>query len=1152
MNFTHLHLHTPYSLLDGFSKIDKLLDRCEEYGMDAVAITDHGVMYGVVEFYKKAKVRGIKPIIGCEIYLTTGSLYEKNPNEKKRHHLVLLAENWTGYQNLIKIVSKAFVDGYYYKPRADHELLRKHSEGIICLSACLAGEVQSHLMYDNYDEACIAANRYRDIFGEDNFYLELQNHGIPEQKKVNKYLKQMSKELSIPLVCTNDVHYTDMEDAKTQDVLLCVGTGTTVNAEKRMRFPNNEFYFKSGEQMEELFSDTPEAIVNTQIIADRCNVDFDFNQMHLPFFEVEKPHDIYLKELVYKGLNDRYKNLTDEITDRADFELNMISQMGFTDYFLIVWDFIDYARRNDIPVGPGRGSAAGSIVSYALYITGVDPLEYNLLFERFLNPERVSMPDIDIDFCFERREEVIEYVKSKYGSEKVAQIATFGTMAAKNSIRDIGRALDIEYSIVDKIAKQIPTELNITIDRALEISKDFLASYELNAINKKLIDTAREVEGMPRHVSTHAAGVVIASKAIDEFVPLVRNGEQIATQYNMTEIEELGLLKMDFLGLRTLTVISDTLKLIKYNYGKDIDIYAIDVNDPKAMEIFTYADTIGIFQFESEGMRLFLRDLKPTRFDDLIAANSLFRPGPMNEIPNYIKYRHNPEDVKYLDPSLEPILKTTYGTIVYQEQVMQIVQQLGGFSLGAADNLRRAMGKKKMKVMEENREYFVNGKVENGEVVLKGCVRNGIDPKIANKIYDLMIDFAKYAFNKSHSAAYSYIAMQTAWLKKYYPQEFMAALLSSVMNTTSKVYLYIKEATNMGIDVLAPNVNTSYKKFSVEDNKIRIGLLTVKGVGYNFVDAIIEERKNGKFESFDDFIKRMIENENANLNKKAVEALILSGAMDDIGLKRSQMMQIHINLIEAYSKNSRNNLAGQADMFGMTEDKAFEISIPKIDEYPKKEFLKYEKEYLGVYITEHPYSSYENMVKHKVNFTTLDIINKNDIRDKAVVFGGIITEVKTIVTRKNQVMAFVKMEDIYGGIELIVFPNVYEKYRDIFIEDKALLIDGSLQTSDVDDPSIIVRSALEINNENFSTNRKEDDIMNSGKVLYLQMNYADKEKYEKIRNVLLKYKGNKKVTVYFKDIKKAFDLKDIKVNLEYIELIEDITQILGKDNIVIK
>lgn len=1155
-DFIHLHLHTPYSLLDGFSKIDKLLDRVEEYGMDSVAITDHGVMFGVVEFFKKAKKRGIKPIIGCEIYITPGSMYDKGTEEKKRHHLLLLAENETGYKNLIKIVSEAFVHGYYYKPRADHKLLEENSEGIICLSACLAGEVQSHLMNDNYEEAQKAALRYKKIFGKNNFFLELQDHGLPDQKKVNIYLKRMSKELGIPLVATNDVHYVDQEDSKAQDILLAIGTGTTVNQEKRMRFPNSQFYFKSGDEMYELFKDIPEAIKNTRKIADRCNFEFKFHDMHLPYFEVPIPHDEYLKQLVYKGLEKNYEVISDDIRKRADDELKIISQMGFTDYFLIVWDFIDYAKKNNIPVGPGRGSAAGSIVAYALGITGIDPLEYDLLFERFLNPERVSMPDIDIDFCYERREEVIDYVKSKYGEEKVAQIATFGTMAARNAIRDVGRALDIGYSNVDKIAKQIPQEINMTIDKALEVSSDFKQSYTQNEINRNLIDVAREVEGTPRHVSTHAAGVVIASDAVDSFVPLVRNGEQIATQFNMIEIEELGLLKMDFLGLRTLTVINDAVKLVKYNHDIDIDIDNIDLNDKKAIKIFTNADTIGIFQFESVGMRRFLKDLKPDRFDDLIAANSLFRPGPMNEIPNYIKNRHNPKYVNYLDPKLEPILKTTYGIIVFQEQVMQIVQQLAGFSLGEADNLRRAMGKKNMEIMEENRKYFVDGKYEDGKMILPGAVNNGVKRDVANQIYDLMIDFAKYAFNKSHSAAYSMIAMQTAWLKAYYPHEFMAALLSSVMNNATKVYLYIKEAKDLGIEVLPPNVNKSYKKFSVEYKdgigRIRIGLSTIKTVGHNLVDAIIEERQNGEFKSFEDFIMRITSSDTANMNKKACEALILSGALDGLGLNRAQMIAVYLEMIDRFSKVGKENILGQEDMFSMTGDDEYTFDLPDIPEFPKRDFLRNEKEYLGVYITDHPYSPYEQLVSDRVNFTTADIINEYEIWDKKpVIFGGIITGVNQILTRKNDNMAFLTIEDIYGSIEAIAFPYIYSKHREILIEDTPVLIQGELQISDVENPSIIINNIIEINSDNFSQKSTNNGIINESKTFYLRMNYKDKNLYEEVRKELKKISGDNKVVVHFPDINRSFELKDIRVNVND-ELINNLINILGKENVIIK
>lgn len=1150
--FTHLHLHTQYSLLDGFGKIEKVIQRAKDYNMDAVAITDHGVMFGAVEFYKQAKKAGIKPIIGCEVYISQNSYLSKTPKDKKRYHLVLLAKNWTGYQNLIKIVSEAYVNGFYYKPRIDKEYLRKHSQGIICLSACLAGEVQDYLKMEDFEGAKNAALEYNEIFGDGNFYLEMQDHGLIEQKRVNILQRRLSKETGIPLVITNDVHYTDQDDSKAQDILLCIGTGSTVNQPKRMRFPNDQFYLKSSEEMIELFSDDIEAIENTNKIAEMCNVDFEFHKMHLPFFEVDKDHFEYLKELVYKGIEKKYSEFTDEIKTRVDFELEMINKMGFTDYFLIVWDFIDYAKKNDIPVGPGRGSAAGSIVSYALDITGIDPLEYDLLFERFLNPQRVSMPDIDIDFDYERRDEVIEYVKKKYGEEKVAQIVTFGTMAARNSIRDVGRVLDIELSRVDKIAKQIPQEINMTIDKALKVSKDFQDSYKQDKINQELIDMARAVEGMPRHTSTHAAGIVIASKPVDEFVPLLRTGDQISTQYNMIELEELGLLKMDFLGLRTLTVIKDAVDLVKYNYGIEIDINDIDVNDQKVMEIFNKGDTIGIFQFESEGMRAFLKELKPTRFDDLIAANSLFRPGPMNEIPNYIKNRHNPEFVEYLHPLLKPILESTYGVIVFQEQVMQIVQKLAGFSLGEADNLRRAMGKKKMSIMEENREYFIHGRIEDGEIQVAGAVRNGVDEKVANKIYDLMIDFAKYAFNKSHSAAYSYVAMQTAYLKKNYPHEFMASLLSSIMGSTDKVHLYIKEAKKLDIEILLPSVNYSYQKFSVENKKIRIGLSTIKGVGNSLSKTIVKERKQGRFTSFENFIDRMSNRDDVNINKSSLEAMILSGALDDFGLKRSQMQNIYIDLLASYNNRDKNNIQGQEDMFSMFQETENHINIPEMDEFKKMDFLRYEKEYLGVYISDHPYAEYGKMVERHINFTTLDLIEKENLNNKNITMGGIITNINRILTRKNDPMAFLQVEDNYGTIDIVVFPQVYEKYKSILLEDNAILIEGNLQISDVENPSVIMRSVREINEENFMKSNEKNGIIKDNCELYLKMCYKNNKIYNEVKSLLNKYRGNSKVTIYFYDTNKYGVLKDITVDLNNENLLLELKAILGDDNIVIK
>lgn len=1147
--FTHLHLHTEYSLLDGYGKIDLLLDKAVEFGMDAVAITDHGSMFGVIDFYKKAKSKGIKPIIGCEIYVSPNSYLSKGIADKKRYHLVLLAENQEGYQNLIKIVSEGYVNGFYYKPRVDKDVLRKYSKGIICLSACMGGEVQSNLNNDNYIEAKKAAMEYKEIFGEDNFFLELQDHGFIEQKRVNLGLEKLSKELGLQLVATNDVHYIEREHSEIHDVVLCIGTASTVNQEKRMKFPNDQFYFKSADEMAEIFEKYPEAIENTNKIADRCNVEFKFHDMHLPHFEVEKDHAQYLRELVFNGLRKKYGHIDSKIEERAVYELEMIDKMGFTDYFLIVWDFIAYAKQKDIPVGPGRGSAAGSIVSYALDITGIDPIKYNLIFERFLNPQRVSMPDIDIDFCYERREEVIEYVKRKYGEEKVAQIVTFGTMAARNAIRDVGRALEIDYSTVDRIAKQVPQMIGMTIKKALEISEDFKESYNSNFTNKKLIDYAMAVEGMPRHTSTHAAGVVIASKSVDEFVPLSRNGDQITTQYNMIELEELGLLKMDFLGLRTLTVIKDAIKLIKYNHGIDIDIEDIDENDPNVMEIFNKANTIGIFQFESEGMRAFLKDLKPTRFDDLVAANSLFRPGPMNEIPNYIKYRHNPEEVKYLDPSLESILDVTYGTIVYQEQVMQIVQKLGGYSLGEADNLRRAMGKKKMSVMEENRKYFVNGKEENGQLVLKGAVRNGIDEITANKIYDLMIDFAKYAFNKSHSAAYAFVAVQTAWLKAYYPTEFMAALLSSVMSDSAKISQYIREALRLNIEILPPNVNNSFKKFSVEHNKIRMGLSAIKNVGVNFIKAIIEERNKGKFKSFENFFERLAQNSNSGINKKACESLIYAGAMDGLDLNRAQMIYSYSDILDSNVSSSKKNLFGQSDIFSMFETDSVN-QVPEIPELPKKELLQYEKEVLGIYISDHPFRPYEKYVSQNADFNVLDKINIQEnvenIRNNSIIFGGVLIKKREMRTKSNKIMAFLNMEDLYGNIEVVVFPDIYDRYRHILSEDGAYIVRGNLQYSDIEEPKIIMRDCYEITQERLESSVKGNT--KKDKKLYLQISSNEQEKYSIIRNVLIEYPGDNNVIIYFRDTKKSYTLKNLDVDLNRKELIEKLIDIVERDN----
>lgn len=1180
--FTHLHLHTQYSLLDGFAKIEPMLDKVKELGMDSVAITDHGNMFGVIEFYKQAKKKGVKPIIGCEVYITPGSYLDKGQDDRIRHHLILLAKNLEGYQNLIKIVSEGYVNGFYYKPRVDKSVLKKYNKGLFCLSACLGGEIPRLLREGQYEQAKKSALEYREIFGDGNFFLELQDHGILEQKRVNIELERIHEETGIPLVATNDVHFTNKSDFKVHDVLLCIQTGATINQEKRMRFPNDEFYLKSPDEMEKIFSRYKEAIHNTQVIADQCNLEFEFHNLKLPHFDIPDGYtnSKYLRELVNKGLESKYDHIDQEIRQRAEFELKTIESMGFIDYFLIVWDFIRYAKKHGIPVGPGRGSAAGSIVSYALDITGIDPLKYDLFFERFLNPERVSMPDIDIDFCYERRDEVIDYVHRKYGDEKVAQIVTFGTMAARNAIRDVGRALEIDYSRVDKIAKQVPQAIGMTLEKALNLSPDFKESYNKDDINKNLINTAMAVEGMPRHTSTHAAGVVIASKAVDEFVPLSRNGDQVTTQYNMIELEELGLLKMDFLGLRNLTVIKDAVDFIKDNHGIDVEIDKINENDPKAMKLFHDAETIGVFQFESEGMRAFLKELKPTRFDDLIAANSLFRPGPMNEIPNYIKYRHNPEQVTYVHEKLSDILDVTYGVIVFQEQVMQIVQKLAGFSLGEADNLRRAMGKKKMSVMEENRKYFVEGKVDSkGNIIVAGCKRNGVDEITANKIYDLMIDFAKYAFNKSHSAAYSFVAMQTAWLKAYYPTEYFAALLSSVMGDTSKIQLYIKEAKKLGIEILKPSINKSFKKFSVEGKSIRMGLSAIKNVGYQIIDSLVTERANGPYVNMKDTFERLLRYENHGLNKKSIEALILSGAMDDLGLFRSQMFYMYSVLIDSVISSAKRNLVGQTDMFKMVADEEDSIQpVPSVDEFEKKQLLNYEKEFLGIYMTDHPFKEYEKIASRYVDLTTLDFIdlasNEYKLDGKKVIMAGLINKTKEYLTKNNKMMNFMTIEDLYGELEVIVFPEIYKKFRNIIKEDEAVYVYGELQISEVEDAKMILENLdlIESNiGPDFNTSSKRlknfkkisdefdkinketkrDFIDDQGEVLYLRL--QNQALYSKIREILIKYPGEAKVVIYFNDLNIARTLKkDLYVSFKNHKMIEELFAYLGKNNVKIK
>lgn len=1148
--FVHLHVHTEYSLLDGSSRIGDLLDRAKELGMDAIAITDHGAMFGVVDFYKKAVERGIKPILGCEIYVAINKYTEKEPKDKNQYHLVLLAENNTGYKNLMKIVSEGYVNGFYYKPRVDHDVLRKYSEGIIALSGCLAGEVQRYLLDENYDTAKRIALEYNDIFGQNNFFLELQDHGLEEQKRINEMLIKMSRETGIPLVATNDVHYLKREDALVHDVLLCIQTGKTIDDEDRMKFPTNEFYLKSYDEMLDLFGYVKEALDNTVWIGERCNVTLDFHTLHLPKYEVPEGYTNveYLKKLCIEGLKRRYKNITPEIVERFNFEFNTIVNMGYVDYFLIVWDFIKFAKDNGIMVGPGRGSAAGSIVSYALGIIDIDPLKYDLLFERFLNPERVSMPDIDIDFCYERREEVIDYVIKKYGKDRVAQIATFGTMAARGSIRDVGRALNMPYAEVDHIAKQVPMELGMTIAKALEVSKPLRELYNTREDVKRLIDLAMAVEGLPRHTSTHAAGVVISKEPITNYVPLARNTDAIVTQFNMVELEELGLLKMDFLGLRTLTVIRDAVNLVEKNHGVKIDFNQIDYEDPKVLEMFARGETLGVFQFESAGMRQVLKELKPDRFEDLVAANSLFRPGPMSQIPQFIENKNHPENIEYLHPKLKPILEVTYGCIVYQEQVMQIVRDIGGFTMGGADLLRRAMGKKKMDIMERERKRFIYGETdEKGNVIIKGAIRNGVDEETANKIYDLMIDFAKYAFNKSHSVAYAVVAYRTAWLKYYYPVEFMAALLSSVMGDTNSVSLYIQECKRLGLEVLPPDINESYKKFTVVDGKIRFGLMAVKNVGEGLIDAIIKAREKGPFKNFTDFCKR-IEDINPNLmNKRAVESLIKCGAMNSLGGNRAQLLAIFEKTMDGIHSDRKRNLEGQFSLFDEMEVDSPEENMPNIKEFPQKVLLDMEKETLGIYISGHPLKPYEEELKRISTISTSELYQTNDgfgesiqeqMDGKKVIIGGIINSKKNKITKNNNIMAFITLEDLYGTIECIVFPAVYDKYNELIEENNIVVIEGRISTNEEEEPKILCEDIYPL--EKYRKNKVYLKI-SKGKPMGI---------LESVKKVLSKYRGETPVYVYMEDNNKMVKAnKNLWVNANDTSLINELIQILGEENV---
>lgn len=1058
MAFTHLHVHTEYSLLDGSSKIKELTARAKELGMDSLAITDHGVMYGVIDFYRAAKEVGIKPILGCEVYVAPGSRFdrENTGGEDRYYHLVLLAENDQGYKNLMKIVSKGFVEGFYYKPRVDYEVLETYHEGVIALSACLAGEVQKYLARGMYEEAMRSAQRYEGIFGKNNFFLELQDHGLPEQKMVNQGLLRLSRDTGIELVATNDIHYTFAEDEKAHDILLCIQTGKKVADEDRMRYAGGQYYCKSEEEMQALFPYAREALENTHKIAERCNVEIEFGVTKLPKYEVPEGFDswTYLNHLCWEGFKTRYPKDDGTLSRRLDYELDVIRTMGYVDYFLIVWDFINYARSKDIMVGPGRGSAAGSIVSYTLGITNIDPVRYNLLFERFLNPERVSMPDIDVDFCYERRQEVIDYVVEKYGKDQVVQIVTFGTLAAKGVVRDVGRVLDLPYAMCDSIAKMIPNDLGMTLDKAIAANPDLRKLYNEDAQVKYLIDMSKRLEGLPRHTSMHAAGVVIGSRSIDEFVPLSKAADgTITTQFTMTTIEELGLLKMDFLGLRTLTVIQNAVHLAEKDYGISIDIDHIDFDDKRVLESIGTGRTEGVFQLESGGMKSFMKELKPENLEDIIAGISLYRPGPMDFIPRYLKGKNDKSSITYECPQLEPILSPTYGCIVYQEQVMQIVRDLAGYTMGRSDLVRRAMSKKKTAVMEKERQNFVYGNEAEG---VKGCIANGIDEKTANHIYDEMIDFAKYAFNKSHAAAYAVVSYQTAYLKYYYPKEFMAALMSSVMENVSKFSEYILNCRRMmNIAVLPPDINEGESGFSVSGGGIRYGLSAIKSVGKPVVDAILEERaKNGKFRTMEDFINRMTQRE---VNRRTLENFIKSGALDSLPGTRRQKMAVGPALLENKARERKNAFEGQLSLFdiaGEEEKKEFEVVFPDVGEYAKEELLAFEKDILGVYISGHPLDDYEALWRKNITATAADFIVDEETEEAVVkdgikaVIGGLVTGKTVKTTRTGQLMAFITLEDLMGSVEVIVFPRDYENNRDLLTEDEKLFIRGRVSLGD--------------------------------------------------------------------------------------------------------
>ncbi len=1144
--FVHLHLHTEYSLLDGFARIDRLFEQVRAKGMTAVAITDHGSMFGVVDFFKEAKKHGIKPIIGCEVYVARRSRKDRDKDlDKDRGHLVLLAENEVGYRNLIKLVSLGYTEGFYYKPRIDMEALEMYHEGLIATSACLAGDIQSYLLEDQYGEAKKMAQRLSQIMGPNNFFLELQDHGLAEQSKVNMQLIRLSKELQLPLVATNDVHYLTKDDHMVHDILLCIQTGKLVSDAQRLRFPSNEFYLKSPEEMAQLFPYAPEALANTVRIAERCNFEFKFGEIHLPEFQVPdaKTAKAYLRELCEKGLSARY-DVQAVHRERLEFELKTIEDMGYEDYFLIVWDFIRYAKEQGIFVGAGRGSCGGSMVAYVLKITEVDPLKYDLIFERFLNPERVTMPDIDIDFQDDRRQEVIDYVIRKYGKDHVAQIITFGTMAARAAIRDVGRVINLPYGDVDRVAKEIPGFIGITLDKALSINQKLAQMYDTEPDAHKLLDYAKMVEGVPRHASTHAAGVVISKETVDHYVPLYVQDSNLTTQYNMLLLEELGLLKMDFLGLRTLTVIQQAMVSIKQIHGIDIPIDNLP-EDSKVYDLISAGQTLGIFQLESGGMIRFMRDLKPSCLEDIIAGISLYRPGPMESIPKYVRNKNKNEVIEYHHPKLESILKVTYGCLVYQEQVMQIVRELGGYSYGRSDLVRRAMSKKKMDVMEKERELFIYGKLaDDGTVEIAGCVRNGVDPVAASAIFNDMVDFANYAFNKSHAAGYAIVIYQTAWLKTHYPKEYMAALMTSVMGSQRKLALYINDCYKMGMQVLPPDVNSSFATFTVEGDAIRFGLLGIKNVGGGIIQALVSERSKGRFNTFMEFCERISHSE---LNKKAVESLIKAGAFDSTSANRAQLLSSYERLVEGVHRDKRKNIEGQvslfADLMTGTDIGLEEETLPDLDEFPMKHLLYFEKEVLGIYFSGHPLMAHGELVE-KINTYRLDELfegveqgSETFKEGDRIVLAGLLAKRSDKMTKSNNKMGILMVEDLYDTIETVVFPMVFRKCEEVLIEDGFIVIEGRLNLRDDEPPKLIADKIYSL----------EEYAKKIDSKLFLKLRGYNDALWEDIKNILLKYPGKTEVVLYLeKDKKKVKTQSNYWVTMER-GLLTELKELLGRD-----